>query len=264
MERSKPKKGKSVEPVRASFGGKLKRRNWVILKQERSQSILDFVYGRSSWDSNYLRKLNLFLKGNPTKKRVAIDVGACYGFVSEYLSKRYDEVKAFEIVTPVRDCLNENVKRFENDNVEVFPYGLGEKEGEIDIYFTPSWTGHSSHYRNPDIMAGSGKYESVLKCQIRTLDSFEFDVVDYIKIDVEGLEVQVLRGAIETIKRCRPVITTEINADNPESVRRSVETISMLEGLGYEYQRTIGSDFIWSPKEYGYTYGITNQTEEAE
>jgi len=239
------------------FGGKKKVRHWTILKEEKSRTILDFVYGRSSWDSNYLGKLNRFLKGNPTKKRVAIDVGACYGFVSEFLSERYDEVKSFEVVKPVRDCLTENVNRFENNNVEVFPYGLGEKEGEVDIYFTPSWTGHSSHYRNLDIYAGMGKYERILKCQVRTLDSFEFDVVDYIKIDVEGLELQVLRGATETIQRCRPVITTEINADSPESTKRSGEIISLLEDLDYEYIRTIGGDFIWSPKEYGYTYGTT-------
>jgi len=239
------------------FGGKKKVRGWTILNEEKSGSILDFVYGRSSWDSNYLRKLNRFLKGNETKKRVAIDVGACYGFVSEFMSERYDEVKSFEVVSPVRDCLIENVNRFENNNVEVFPYGLGEKEGEVDIYFTPSWTGHSSHYRNLDIYAGLGKYETILKCQVRALDSFEFENVDFIKIDVEGLELEVLRGAVETIKRWRPVITTEINADDPESTKKCVDIICLLEDLDYEYQRTIGSDFIWSPKEYGYTYGTT-------
>jgi hypothetical protein len=45
---------------------------------------------------------------------------------------------------------------------------------------------------------------------MRTIDSYGFDDVDFIKIDVEGAELGVLRGAKETIKRCRPAVQMEI------------------------------------------------------
>jgi hypothetical protein len=45
--------------------------------------------------------------------------------------------------------------------------------------------------------------------KITRLDSLEFPVVDYIKIDCEGFEYRVLQGAEQTIRRCRPVVVIE-------------------------------------------------------
>jgi hypothetical protein len=49
---------------------------------------------------------------------------------------------------------------------------------------------------------------------IRTLDSYEFDNVGLIKIDVEGFEEKVLRGGVKTIARCKPILYIE--DDRPE------------------------------------------------
>jgi hypothetical protein len=44
---------------------------------------------------------------------------------------------------------------------------------------------------------------------MRRLDDFAFDEVDFIKVDVEGFELQVLEGARETLARCRPIVIVE-------------------------------------------------------
>lgn len=54
------------------------------------------------------------------------------------------------------------------------------------------------------------KLEAVVEVPCRTIDSYNFDDVDAIKIDVEGSELFVMEGALETIKRCRPAIQVEI------------------------------------------------------
>jgi hypothetical protein len=44
---------------------------------------------------------------------------------------------------------------------------------------------------------------------LRTLDGFAFEQVDFLKIDAEGFESAVLRGALDTLARCRPLILLE-------------------------------------------------------
>ncbi len=70
-----------------------------------------------------------------------------------------------------------------------------------------------------------------LTIDARTLDSFGFDDVDFIKIDVEGHERNVLAGASETIRRCRPTLLVEIeqrHSDEPFGDR-----LAFFQSFGY-------------------------------
>lgn len=229
-----------------SFGGKSRINGWMILKKEKSQSFRNFVNGKAGYDSNYCRKLEkFFIQNEVDQKRVAIDVGASYGFVTEYLSQSFDEVKSFEIVPQIRQCLEINVDYREMNNVEVFPYGLSNEEKTIDIWFNPLYTGHSSAYMNGDI----NREGDTIECEVRTLDSFQFENVDFLKIDVEGAELDVLRGGMNTIETHRPIITTEHSQQTPEGIQNSYGVITLMDSLNYEYRQTIGGDFIWVPEE---------------
>lgn len=68
--------------------------------------------------------------------------------------------------------------------------------------------GHNHIQPNTDIKLRT--YQTLVPVTMRTIDSYGFDDVDFIKIDVEGAELGVLRGAKETIKRCRPAVQMEI------------------------------------------------------
>ena len=82
-----------------------------------------------------------------------------------------------------------------------------------------------------------GQHES-LTVSVRRLDDYEFRDVSFIKIDVEGHEQRVIRGASETLQRERPVILVEIEQRHLGSV--PIETVfKQFEALGY-----IGS-FLW-------------------
>ena len=72
------------------------------------------------------------------------------------------------------------------------------------------------------------------KVLIQTLDSFAFQNVGFIKIDVEGHELSVLRGAIATIERERPNFLIEIEERHkPESTRTVPELLESLEYTGW-------------------------------
>lgn len=67
--------------------------------------------------------------------------------------------------------------------------------------------------------------------EVRTLDSYELQDVAVIKADVEGMEALVMQGAIETIRRCRPVVYAEAwDADHSTAVADVLAT--------YGYDRT--------------------------
>ena len=81
---------------------------------------------------------------------------------------------------------------------------------------------------------------------MKPLDSFEFDSIDYIKVDVEGFELQFLKGAAETIKRTKPVLNIEIK-HNCESFGISRQQIAdyLCEDLGLTCVGQTVQDYIF-------------------
>jgi hypothetical protein len=79
---------------------------------------------------------------------------------------------------------------------------------------------------------------------LTTIDRFEFPRADLMKIDVEGMELQVLEGGAETIRRCRPVLFVEHLKNDRESLRQAIL------GLDYVvYQKERGMNFLCVPTE---------------
>ena len=76
--------------------------------------------------------------------------------------------------------------------------------------------------------------------QVKTLDSFNLQNVDFIKIDAEGYEPLIAKGALETIQRCRPIILYE-RKDHPARYGFERESIrSVLMDIGYRMVRKLG------------------------
>jgi FkbM family methyltransferase len=65
-----------------------------------------------------------------------------------------------------------------------------------------------------------------------TLDSLALEGVQHVKLDVEGYEQEVLEGARATLRRCRPVLSLEVEERHREGATRDVP--ARLASLGYE------------------------------
>lgn len=79
--------------------------------------------------------------------------------------------------------------------------------GTIGIQDHPEHGGHNFAVYNT---AHVKKAQHIVEVPARTIDSYNFDDVDAIKIDVEGSELFVINGATATIDRCRPSVQVEI------------------------------------------------------
>ena len=83
------------------------------------------------------------------------------------------------------------------------------------------------------------------------LDKFNFDSVDLLKIDVEGHELQVVKGAEQTIKKCRPLIILEISFENKildkEISKQHTTALDLTLSYGYRKIWYGKHDYILEP-----------------
>jgi hypothetical protein len=89
---------------------------------------------------------------------------------------------------------------------------------------------------------------------VRTVDSFGYRTVDFIKIDVEGHEYQVIQGALKTIQRCRPAIMVEISYEGKlldhDITANHKSTLSVIENMGYHVHWQLKHDWFLLPNEW--------------
>ena len=71
-------------------------------------------------------------------------------------------------------------------------------------------------------------YNKTIDVDLKTIDSLALERVDFIKLDVEGMEEAVLEGAKITIKKLKPILFIEVLKSNPDTINKN------LSSLGYE------------------------------
>ena len=157
---------------------------------------------------------------------VAIDIGANYGLYAYRMSKIFSEIHAFEI----NDELTHDLARYNRGKIAIHHVGLSSKAGEATLYIPVldglPLTGWAS--------LTPGNYPGATSCitktvKLETLDSFRLERVSFIKIDVEGHELQVLEGATQTLIDNRPVVLIEIKEPNRASVFRFFSELNYVE-----------------------------------
>jgi FkbM family methyltransferase len=177
---------------------------------------------------------DLILKYNMDIKGV-IHVGAHYGEeISTYLDNNIKEIALFE---PLEDNYNILIKNIP-DFVDAFNVGLGSVPGEYDMFVSSNDKQSSSILKpklhlthHPDV---SFPYST--KIQVNTLDSYIFDeYYNFINMDVQGYELEVLKGATDTLKHV-DYVYCEVNRAEVYENNALVEEIDEFL-LGYNMTR---------------------------
>ncbi len=182
-----------------------------------------------NWGGNHNRGFQACIEAARGKTCV-LDIGAHIGLVSLPLSTSIAQtgtVYAFEPAAANEAFLLEHLKSNGITNVEVIRELVGEVEKESVEFFES--TGDSG--MNTIASSGSRRgYQSSTKPQI-TLDKFCADrnlAPELIKIDTEGAEVGILKGAIDTLKQHRPILYLSVH---PRHIIELGSTVDELEQL---------------------------------
>ncbi len=172
---------------------------------------------------SYQRKISLaYVK----ESRVAIDIGANIGLWARDICEKFDQVHLFEPYEKNIDCLKKNLSNYNNYSLHSCCLSNIDKESKLTIY--PDGLGANT--LNPQDESTS---ELQIDVSCKRLDYYELNQVDYIKIDVQYHELEVIEGSIETLKRNNPVLCIEAARRNQDELNYVNKFINILQSLSY-------------------------------
>jgi FkbM family methyltransferase len=153
-----------------------------------------------------------------------LDVGGHRGDMLAEMIRRAPQGRhqAFE---PIPESHARLVRRF--PDVPIHHVALSDVAGETSFQVVEDAPALSSLQKRP---AAQGKRVREIRVRTERLDAFvePDEQIDFIKIDVEGAEYQVLQGAVETLRRCQPVIVFEHGRGGADCFGASPEQVYEL------------------------------------
>ena len=201
----------------------------VLLKRRLERSI-------KNKDENEIDLLKRFIKPGTD----SIDVGVYRGVYSYERSKYAKKVHSFEPNPLIFKYINKNLKKISN-NIDLYNFALSnenkvsnlripirnkkiDKENYEEHYLMGRATVHElNNFQNYE------KFEITLK----KIDDFNFDnEISFMKIDVEGHEMEVIEGGKLFIKKNKPVLLVEI--EERHSKKNVHDSIDYINELGYK------------------------------
>jgi FkbM family methyltransferase len=162
--------------------------------------------------------------------RTAIDVGANRGIYSYALSKIASRVEAFEPHPELAQFARRKLGR----NVRLHEVALSNQPGTALLYIPQVRKGVDAHYNASLKKVYQFSNYVEVSVPVSTLDAFAFDDVGFIKIDVEGSDMEVIEGGRLTILRDRPNLLVELMVTTYADPLACIERITSE--LGYAAQ----------------------------
>jgi FkbM family methyltransferase len=170
-------------------------------------------------------------------RTAVVQAGACLGVFPAHLAKHFETVYTFE---PGADLFPVMVENAPAQNIVRFQAALGERRGLV---------GTSRIRRDGKPNAHEGITHIVEGGTVPTLlvDDLALPVCDLLYLDVEGMELPALRGAVDTLARCRPVCAVEINKNLKYVGIAEADVYSFFADHGYQHHVALGSDQVFIP-----------------
>lgn len=172
-------------------------------------------------------------------RRVAVQAGGCLGVFAKYLASQFDAVYVFEPSTQFVDMTHNAPEA----NIVRFQAALGSRHEMVDPVCGLRGNDGKTvlHSGMTRVEAGAGIVPTL------RVDDLDLPQCDLIYLDVEGWELFALQGAEETIRRCRPIITCEINRGIEYLGISGDELRRWLTDRDYKFHSKHRSDEVYTP-----------------
>lgn len=206
------KLGQSVKKLQTLATNKNSPLTAIIGKAEASarEALLEhaplWLWKYREWRGDGVLEEELqYLSSFADPAREAVDIGASEGWYTYHLLRWSKFVHAFE---PQPTLARKLAYELRTEKVRVEQVALSDHLGTA-VLRVPTGVHQRGTIEAENILEDAGE-AATFEVVLRTLDSFMLENIGFMKIDVEGHELAVLRGAEKTIERCKPVLLVEV------------------------------------------------------
>lgn len=176
-----------------------------------------------------------FLERTDLQHQVVYDIGAFHGLLTLFFARRAQHVVAYEPVQRNRARLLDNIALNGLRNVTVRDLALGATALDGEIWAEALMSGYSKLELSTVSATDNAVREKV---SITTLDEdireHRLPAPTFLKVDVEGYELQVLHGAKSTLNSARPDLFLEMHGQTVrEKLQTAEQVVTFLFDMGY-------------------------------
>lgn len=183
----------------------------------------------------------LIVKEFVNESDLVIDIGANIGVYTKYLSNfvgTKGKVLSIEPIPLTYSFLLNNIEKLNLMNIETHNVGIADKEfiskmyiptGDSgENYFRAKWLDTNDKIKDMNLSGIEVKFVSLDKL-VGSLNR----AISFIKIDVEGFEMSVLKGAKKTLEKDKPSLLVEIDGDPSKNGSNAYNVLKFLQALNY-------------------------------
>lgn len=212
--------------------------------------INSYMGGCIYWSSYHHVSESIYLNRTLKNDMNFIDIGANQGEFSLLASKiiKKGKILSFEPLSSNVKKIKKNVELNNIHNIEIYPHGLSDKQGDLPIYTSISNDEGGINDGLSTLYSSNSKstFEEIVSLKVFDDLFFEkLDRIDFVKIDIEGSELFALKGMSKSLEKFKPQLLIEINDECFKSAGYSTkQLIDFLSLFNYKVFRLFRGNLI--------------------
>lgn len=179
-----------------------------------------------------------FLRALDLKDKVVFEIGAFQGILTLFFSSRAKQVIAYEPNPPSYRRVLQNLKLNGRENVQVRNLAVGDQPGTLTLVADPLMPGGTSGDPTVAGQIRGTAAATTVTVPVVTIDhdiaGAQLPIPDFVKIDIEGMELPALKGMASTLRQHHPDLYMEMHGATMEHKDANVRAIvEYVTALGY-------------------------------